>query len=100
MKGSCSIPEFYNDQSVFITGATGFMGKVLVEKLLRSCPGIDRVYLLLRPTTGKSAACRLNELVKNEVYAYCSLINLNRKLSKYWMNSGGKAVLVIDEKSV
>jgi fatty acyl-CoA reductase len=43
------------------------MGKVLVEKLLRSCPGIDRVYLLLRPSKGKDIACRLEELINNEV---------------------------------
>ena len=50
-----------------ITGATGFMGKVLVEKLLRSCPGIDRVYLLLRPYKGKDVTSRLQELINNEV---------------------------------
>ena len=33
-----SIVEFYNGRDVFITGATGFMGKCLVEKLLRSIP--------------------------------------------------------------
>jgi len=33
------IAEFYKRKSVFITGATGFIGKQLVEKLVRSCPG-------------------------------------------------------------
>jgi fatty acyl-CoA reductase len=33
------IAEFYKKKSVFITGATGFIGKQLVEKLVRSCPG-------------------------------------------------------------
>lgn len=61
------IAEFYQDKSIFITGATGFMGKVLVEKLLRSCPGIERVYLLLRPSKGKDVTCRLEELINNEV---------------------------------
>lgn len=61
------IAEFYQDKCIFITGATGFMGKVLVEKLLRSCPGIDRVYLLLRPSKGKDVTCRLEELINNEV---------------------------------
>jgi fatty acyl-CoA reductase len=61
------IAEFYQDKSIFITGATGFMGKVLVEKLLRSCPGIDRVYLLLRPSKGKDVTTRLEELINNEV---------------------------------
>ena len=52
---------------MFITGATGFMGKVLVEKLLRSCPDIGRLYLLMRPLPGKDAAHRLQELINNQV---------------------------------
>ena len=45
-----SIGEFYRGRSVLVTGASGFIGKQLVEKLLRSCPDIDKIYLLLRPT--------------------------------------------------
>jgi fatty acyl-CoA reductase len=33
------ISAFFNSKSVFITGATGFVGKQIIEKLLRSCPG-------------------------------------------------------------
>ena len=62
-----SIQEFYAGRSIFITGATGFMGKVLVEKLLRSCPEIGRLYLLIRPTSDKDACFRLKELLKCEV---------------------------------
>lgn len=62
-----NIVKFYEDRSVFITGATGFMGKVLVEKLLRTCPGINRLYLLMRPSKGKEVASRLQELISNEV---------------------------------
>lgn len=62
-----NIVKFYEDRSIFITGATGFMGKVLVEKLLRTCPGINRLYLLMRPSKGKEVASRLQELISNEV---------------------------------
>ena len=67
MDDACSIAQFYQGRSVFITGATGFMGKALVEKLLRSCPGIDHIYLLIRSSAGKDANCRLDELIGNEV---------------------------------
>jgi len=62
-----NIAQFYEGRSVFITGATGFMGKVLVEKLLRSCPGVVNLYLLIRPSRGKDAQCRLQELIENQV---------------------------------
>lgn len=66
MEPSC-IAEFYRGRSVFVTGATGFIGKVLVEKLLRSCPDIEKIYLLLRPLNGKTVECRLHEFVNNQV---------------------------------
>ncbi|KAK0070593.1 hypothetical protein PV326_002326, partial [Microctonus aethiopoides] len=43
------IQEFFVGQSIFLTGSTGFLGKCFVEKLLRSCPGIKKLYLLIRP---------------------------------------------------
>lgn len=64
-----NISEFYNDRSVFITGGTGFVGKVLVEKLLRTCPGIERLYLLMRPSKGQSVDYRLQELIQNQVHS-------------------------------
>lgn len=56
------ISSWYNGRCVLVTGATGFMGKVLVEKLLRSCPGVRRVYLLLRPKRGVEPEQRLREM--------------------------------------
>lgn len=62
-----SIPEFYSGRSVFITGATGFLGKILVEKLLRSCPDIKCLYLLIRPKKGKDSQERLEEILESQV---------------------------------
>lgn len=43
------------------------MGKVLVEKLLRSCPGIKNIYLLMRPKKGQNVQERLQELLNAPV---------------------------------
>lgn len=43
------IKEFYTGKIVLLTGATGLMGKVLMEKILTDLPDIGRLYLLIRP---------------------------------------------------
>lgn len=58
-----AIANFYTDQEIFITGGSGFMGKVLIEKLLRSCPDLKKIYVLLRPKKGKSIEQRLQGIV-------------------------------------
>lgn len=63
-----SVPEFYSGRSIFITGGTGFMGKVLVEKLLRSCPGIKNIYLLIRPKRGQEINLRLSEILNGPLF--------------------------------
>nr|QGV11519.1 FAR27 [Tetrastichus brontispae] len=62
------VQEFYAGQSVFITGGTGFMGKLLIEKLLRSCPGIAFIYLLVRPKKGKDVHQRTEELIDDVLF--------------------------------
>ncbi|XP_032678741.1 fatty acyl-CoA reductase wat isoform X2 [Odontomachus brunneus] len=63
-----SVQEFYNGQSVFITGGTGFMGKLLIEKLLRACPGIATIYLLVRPKKGKDVHQRTEEIFDDPLF--------------------------------
>jgi hypothetical protein len=61
------IPGFFKGRCILITGGTGFMGKVLVEKLLRSCPDIATIYLLMRPKRGKDIRARQEELIRCQV---------------------------------
>ena len=64
---SSPVKDFYRGSNVFITGATGFLGMALVEKLLRVIPDIGTIYLLIRPKKGKAASERIEELVNNPV---------------------------------
>ena len=62
------IASFYANSVIFITGASGFVGKVLVEKLLRSCPDISRIYLLLRSKRGSTSEQRLAAFCESEIF--------------------------------
>ena len=50
--------EVYSGKTILLTGGTGFLGTALVEKILRSLPDLGRLYLVIRPSRGKSAADR------------------------------------------
>ena len=62
-----TIPEFYAQKDVFITGATGFVGKCLVEKLLRSLPDLGRLFVLVRRKKGKSGCDRVAAMLESKV---------------------------------
>jgi alcohol-forming fatty acyl-CoA reductase len=64
-----NIAEFYKNKNIFITGGTGFVGIALVEKILRSCPDVGKVYLLMRPKKGKEIHERLEDFTKNSVFS-------------------------------
>lgn len=71
-----SIKEFFKGRYVFVTGATGFMGKVLIEKLVRSCPDIGKICVLVRQKKGKDTDARIKEILDVKVcynlYSYYS----------------------------
>ena len=61
------IADYFKDKSIFLTGATGFLGKVLIEKLLKSCHDLKCIYILIRSKKGYDADARLNELLNFKV---------------------------------
>ncbi|XP_070391759.1 fatty acyl-CoA reductase 1-like isoform X2 [Dermacentor albipictus] len=64
------VASFYKDRVVLITGGTGFVGKVLLEKLLRSCSGLERVYLLVRSKKGQEPQARHEEIFKSPIFEH------------------------------
>lgn len=66
------IQQFYKECNIFITGGTGFLGKVLLNKILSSCPGIENIYLLVRSKRGKDVNSRVEEIFEDPVRLFCS----------------------------
>lgn len=59
---SLSVKDFYKNREVFVTGASGFIGKVLIWKFLKSCPDVKTIFLLMRPKKGVGTKERLENL--------------------------------------
>ncbi|CAH0746880.1 unnamed protein product [Bemisia tabaci] len=56
------VAEVYVGKTIFITGGSGFLGRVLIEKILRKSPDVKHIYMLLRPKKGKDPRQRVEEL--------------------------------------
>ncbi|CAL1284227.1 unnamed protein product, partial [Larinioides sclopetarius] len=62
------VVEFYNGKNVFLTGATGFVGAVLLEALLRCCPGIKSIYILLRSKKNVNPDIRKEQIFNKKIF--------------------------------
>ena len=62
-KKMAGIIHFYEGQNIFVTGASGFIGKVLLEKLLRACPNVGNIFVLVRPKKGKEPSERVQNII-------------------------------------
>ncbi|XP_076482222.1 putative fatty acyl-CoA reductase CG5065 [Bombus vancouverensis nearcticus] len=63
-----SLEEFYAGSGILLTGATGFVGKGLLEKLIRICPRIAAIFILIRPKTTETIEQRFKKLIDDPIY--------------------------------
>jgi HAD superfamily hydrolase (TIGR01490 family) len=57
------IAEALRGKTILVTGTTGFLGKSIVEKCLRSIPEVGRIYLAIRSSARRPARERLEREV-------------------------------------
>ncbi|PIA58968.1 hypothetical protein AQUCO_00400078v1 [Aquilegia coerulea] len=63
------IVDSLQNKSIFVTGSTGFLAKMFVEKVLRVQPNVKKLYLLIRASNTNSATERLHdEVIGKELF--------------------------------
>ncbi|KAB1227268.1 Fatty acyl-CoA reductase 3 [Morella rubra] len=82
-----SIVQLLENKAILVTGATGFLAKIFVEKVLRVQPNVKKLYLLLRAADAKSATHRLHNEVEILLQLSAAVIlgkELFRVLKEKW----------------
>ncbi|XP_031265813.1 alcohol-forming fatty acyl-CoA reductase-like [Pistacia vera] len=59
---------FLKEKTILIIGATSFLGKVFVEKIMRTQPNVKKLYLLVRSTDAKSIMKRIIVEVEKDLF--------------------------------
>ncbi|GFY81651.1 Jojoba acyl CoA reductase-related male sterility protein [Actinidia rufa] len=63
------IVKFLQGKNLFVTGATGFLAKVFVEKILRTNPEVSRIFLMIRAKDMDDAMKRVkSEIIESELF--------------------------------
>jgi len=64
------IHEFYKDKTIFLSGATGFVGKVVLEKIIRTLPNFKKLFIMVRDKKKVTVQERLErEILSAEIFA-------------------------------
>lgn len=62
-----TIAQFLAGKNIFITGGSGFLGTLLIERLLSATPELGKVYVLIRAKNGHSAESRIERMMSKVV---------------------------------
>lgn len=73
------VEQFYSGKSILITGCTGFVGKVLLEKILFSLPQVAKIYVFVRPKKGSN----IYERFQKEIIESACLDRVKRKYPNF-----------------
>ncbi|KAL7046931.1 hypothetical protein ACKWTF_002748 [Chironomus riparius] len=64
------ITEFLRNKTIFLTGGNGFVGKILIEKLLRC--DVKKIFIMMRPKKQKNLHQRFEVLIEDPIFSKIS----------------------------
>lgn len=80
------IAEFYRGRSVLLTGATGFVGKAVLWKLLSALgDDVAKIYVLIRNGSNKRKMGRPKDRLKNEILSNKVCVRIDDTLDPGYM---------------
>lgn len=63
------IRDFYAGKTLLITGVTGFVGKVVLEKIIRTQPNFRRIFVMIREKKNMSLSERFDkQIFSSEIF--------------------------------
>ncbi|MBX7056605.1 MAG: SDR family oxidoreductase [Leptospirales bacterium] len=67
--GAFSVRQTLDGKKIMMIGGTGFLGRVMLYMLLKYSPVMERIYVLIRPTHGRTGQDRLEkEILESPVF--------------------------------
>ncbi|MCR9142196.1 MAG: SDR family oxidoreductase [bacterium] len=80
--GAFSVRKSLSGKKIFIIGGTGFLGRVMLYMFLKYVPQLERVYVLIRPTHGRTGEDRLQrEVLESPVFTEADDVEEFRRLA-------------------
>lgn len=61
------VRDYYKDKTILLTGASGYIGKIILLKLITACTDINKIYLLIRKKEGVTLQQRLKKEIFNSI---------------------------------
>jgi alcohol-forming fatty acyl-CoA reductase len=55
------IKKFYSNKTIFISGCTGFLAKITLEKIIRTCSDFKKIFVVMRDKKGFTLQERLEK---------------------------------------
>lgn len=76
------IKDYYKNKTIFITGTTGFVGKVVLEKIMRTLVDFKKIFIMVRQKKGMTDLQRLEEIFQSEIFE--PLFRMKPQLKTDW----------------